>query len=209
MKIAILGPEEASTGDAARRLGNEYLFQMLAMQNVEVMNGYGVKKIVTNCPHVYNTLANEYQDFDGNYEVIHHTSFIDDLIKTGKLKMSGSFDHQVAWHDSCYLGRYHDIYDAPRNVAKAVPGLQLVEMENNKSRGVCCGAGGARFWMEEDIGTRINHNRIEEAAATGAEEVCTACPFCLTMLGDAIKETDRSESLKARDIAEVMLEHLA
>ncbi len=206
---AVLGTEEGCCGDPARRVGHEYLFQMQAPQNVATFQKYEVGKVVTACPHCFNMLANEYPDFglDG-VEVIHHSQLLGELVDQGRLKLKGAEKTKVTFHDSCYLGRHNDIYEAPRKVLSSVQGIEQVEMPRNRREGFCCGAGGGRMFMEEDLGTRINHNRIDEAAATGADEVCTACPFCLTMLGDAIKETDRSDSLRARDIAEVMLANL-
>ena len=207
---AVLGTEEGCCGDPARRVGHEYLFQMQAPVNVETFQKYGVKKVLTACPHCFNMIANEYPDFGlQDAEVIHHSELLSDLVKEGKLTLKPGEKVSMTFHDSCYLGRHNDIYEAPREVLGAVDGIELVEMKRSRREGFCCGAGGGRMFMEEDIGTRINHNRIEEAAGTGAEEVCSACPFCLTMLGDAIKETELSDSLKARDIAEVMLENLA
>jgi len=206
---AVLGTEEGCCGDPARRVGHEYLFQMQAPINVENFKKYGVRKVVTACPHCFNSIANEYPDFGlEDVEVVHHSELLTDLVREGRLKLKEGAPVSMTYHDSCYLGRHNDIYDAPREVLTNVKGIELIEMPRSKREGFCCGAGGGRMFMEEDLGTRINHNRIEEAAATGAEEVCTACPFCLTMLGDAIKETDRSDTLKARDIAEVMLDHL-
>ena len=207
---AVLGTEEGCCGDPARRVGHEYLFQMQAPVNIQTFQKYSVQKVVTACPHCFNMIANEYPDFGlQDVEVIHHSELLSDLVKQGKLKLGAGQSVTMTFHDSCYLGRHNDIYEAPRQVLGAVDGVNLVEMPRNRREGFCCGAGGGRMFMEEDLGTRINHNRIDEAAETGAAEVCSACPFCLTMLGDAIKETDRSESLKARDIAEVMLENLA
>ena len=178
--------------------------------NIENFKKYKVRKVVTACPHCFNSIANEYPDFGlEDVEVIHHSELLTDLVKEGRLKLKEGAPVSMTYHDSCYLGRHNEIYDEPREVLTTGTGIELTEMPRSRMEGFCCGAGGGRMFMEEDIGTRINHDRIEEAAATGAEEVCTACPFCLTMLGDAIKETDRSEKMKARDIAEVMLDHLA
>ena len=206
---AVLGTEEGCCGDPARRVGHEYLFQMQAPVNVGTFQKYNVKKVLTACPHCFNTIANEYPQFGlQDVEVVHHSELLGELVQQGRLKLRGGEKISVTYHDSCYLGRHNGIYEAPREVLGAVEGLELREMPRNRREGFCCGAGGGRMFMEEDLGTRINHNRIEEAAATGAQEVCSACPFCLTMLGDAIKETERSEQMRARDIAEVMLANL-
>ncbi len=206
---AILGKEEGCCGDPARRVGHEYLAQMQIPANIETFQKYKVKKVITACPHCFNSIANEYPDFGlDKVEVLHHSEVLSDLVKEGKLKMTNYENLTVTYHDSCYLGRHNDIYEAPRDVIGTIDSIKQVEMPRNKREGFCCGAGGGRMFMEEDIGSRINHNRIDEAAATGADEVCTACPFCLTMMSDAIKETDRSETLKVRDIAEVMLANL-
>ncbi len=207
---AVLGTEEGCCGDPSRRVGHEYLFQMQAPANVGTFQKYQVGKVVTACPHCFNTIANEYPDFGlEDVEVIHHSELLAELVRDGRLQLKPGAETHVTFHDSCYLGRHNDIYDAPREVLNSVPGVKISEMPRQRREGFCCGAGGGRMFMEEDHGTRINHARIAEAAETGAAEVCTACPFCLTMLGDAIKETDRGESLRARDIAEVMLENLA
>ena len=206
---AVLGTEEGCCGDPTRRVGNEYLFQMQAEQNIATMQKYKVRKVITACPHGYNIIKNEYPDFGlEGVEVYHHSEILADLLRDGRLKVGPGADLKVTFHDSCYLGRHNDVYDAPREVLGAVSGISQIEMERSGRAGFCCGAGGGRMFMEEDIGQRINHNRIDEAAATGADEVATACPFCLTMLADAIKETERSESLAARDIAEVILANL-
>lgn len=203
--FAILGTEEGCCGDATRRAGNEYLFQMQAQHNIQALQKYGVKKIVTACPHGFNTLKNEYPDFGlEGVEVWHHSQLLQSLVAQGRLTLNPDTAHTITFHDSCYLGRHNDEYEAPRQVLAAVGGLHQVEMERSRRGGFCCGAGGARMFMEEDLGTRINHHRIEEAAATGASEVCASCPFCLTMLEDAVKETDRQEQLVVRDIAEVL-----
>jgi Fe-S oxidoreductase len=207
--FGILGTEEGCCGDATRRAGNEYLFQMQAQQNIQAMQKYGVKKVVTACPHGYNTIKNEYPDLGvEGAEVWHHSQLLQQLLKDGRLQVTAEAAHEVTFHDSCYLGRHNDEYDAPRDVLGAVEGLTQVEMPRSRREGFCCGAGGARMFMEEDLGTRINHNRIAEAAQTGASEVCSSCPFCLTMLEDAIKETDRQEDLTVRDIAEVIADNL-
>jgi len=205
---AILGTEESCCGDPARRVGHEYLFQMQAPQNVQTFRKYKVRKVVTACPHCFNTIANEYPDFDlEDVEVIHHSQLLTELVRDGRLTPRPGADLKVTFHDSCYLGRHNDIYEAPREVLAAA-GATATEMVRHHREGFCCGAGGGRMFMEEDLGTRINHARIEEAAATGADEVCSACPFCLTMLGDAIKETNRQEQMQARDIAEVLWERV-
>ncbi len=207
VKIAILGSEEASTGDAARRLGNEYLFQMLAMQNVETMNTYGVKKIVTNCPHVYNTLAHEYPDFDGNYEVVHGTQLVAELVQLGRLTLSQTVELDLAYHDPCYLGRTNGEYDAPRFLLGSVPGLTVREAELSRDRSMCCGAGGGRMWLEEDLGERINQMRFDQLRATGTAEVAVACPYCYSMLSDAQQE-EGLEGARTFDVIELVAEAL-
>ncbi len=202
VKFAILGKEEACTGDPARRTGNEYLYQMLASQNVETLNGYNVKKIVTNCPHCMHTIKTEYPQFGGEYEVVHHSQLIDELIKDGKLNLTEEVNESVTYHDSCYIGRYHGIYDAPRNVIEAVKGTTFKELPRNKSRSVCCGAGGGRFWMEEDIGERINVHRANEAVEMHTDTVANACPFCLIMMRDGINHLEKPQ--EAKDIAEIV-----
>jgi len=206
--FAILGPSELCTGDPARRSGNEYLFQMLAMQNVEVLNGMGVKKIVTQCPHCFNTLLNEYPQLGGHYEVIHHSQLLEWCIETGRLDLSNArLEERVTYHDSCYLGRHNDVYLAPRKVIGSLKGIEIVEMARNGTRGMCCGAGGARMWMEESIGKKVNDERAQEAIATGATRVATACPFCYIMLDDGVKGAGRDESeVKVADISMHLLE---
>jgi len=201
--VAILGPSEMCTGDSARRSGNEYLFQMLAMPNVEMLNTMGVRKIITQCPHCFNTLKNEYPQLGGNYEVIHHSQLLEDLIEAGTLDVSNaSLEERITYHDSCYLGRHNDVYVAPRKVVGSIKGIEIVEMPRNGTKGMCCGAGGARMWMEEDIGTKVNDERAREAIATGASRVATACPFCYIMLDDGVKGAGKDESeIKVGDIA--------
>lgn len=202
--FAILGKEEGCTGDPARRTGNEYLFQMLAAQNVEVLNQYGVEKILTHCPHCLHTIKTEYPQFGGNYEVIHHTQMIDDLISSGKLKLTHEVKEKIAWHDSCYLGRYHNIYESPRNVVRAIPGADLLELPRNRSRSVCCGAGGGRFWMEEHIGERINVHRAREAVSVNPDTVGSSCPFCLIMVRDGVADLGKQDDVATKDIAELV-----
>jgi Fe-S oxidoreductase/nitrate reductase gamma subunit len=206
--VAILGPSEMCTGDSARRSGNEYLFQMLATPNVEMLNGMGVRKIITQCPHCFNTLKNEYPQLGGNYEVVHHTQLLEELIDSGRLDMSNaSLEDRITYHDSCYLGRHNDVYLAPRKVVGSIKGIQVVEMPRNGTKGMCCGAGGARMWMEENIGTKVNDERAREAIATGATRVATACPFCYIMLDDGVKGAGKDESqVKVGDIAIHVLE---
>ena len=208
--VAILGPSEMCTGDSARRSGNEYLFQMLAMPNVEMLNGMGVKKIITQCPHCFNTLKNEYPQLGGNYEVVHHSELLEELIANGTLDMSNAtLDDRITYHDSCYLGRHNDVYMAPRKVVGSIKGVQVVEMPRNGTKGMCCGAGGARMWMEESIGTKVNDERAREAISTGASRVATACPFCYIMLDDGVKAAGVEEgSVKVADIAIHVLDAL-
>ena len=201
--VAILGPSEMCTGDSARRSGNEYLFQMLAMPNIEMLNGMGVRKIITQCPHCFNTLANEYPQFGGTYEVIHHSQLLEHLIDSGKLDISdATLEERITYHDSCYLGRHNDVYMAPRNVVASIKGVDVVEMPRNGTKGMCCGAGGARMWMEETIGTKVNDERAAEAISTGASRVATACPFCYIMLDDGVKGAGKEENeVKVADIS--------
>ena len=208
ISFAILGKEEKCCGDSARRLGNEYAFQMLAMENIEILNEYNIKKIITQCPHCYNTLKNEYPHFDGNYKVIHHTELIFNLLKARKIKIKGKIDNIMCYHDSCYLGRYNDIYEEPRNILKSLSANgNLKEMELNHNKSFCCGAGGGRMWLEETIGKRINIMRAEQSLEIGAELVATACPYCLTMFEDGFKDKN-VENVSTKDIAELVAEHL-
>ncbi len=204
VKFAILGTEEQCTGDPARRIGNEYLYQTLAKGNIETLNRYQVKKIVTACPHCFNTIKNEYKDFGGNYEVFHHSQFIAQLISEGKIKPSKVLDQTVTFHDSCYLGRWNNIYDQPRDVLNSLPSINLVEMKSNHDDSMCCGAGGGRMWMEEKIGKRINIARTEQALATRADIVASSCPFCMTMITDGVKSKDMQDKVKVMDIAELI-----
>jgi Fe-S oxidoreductase/nitrate reductase gamma subunit len=206
--FAILGPSELCTGDPARRSGNEYIFQMLAMQNVETLNGMGVQKIVTQCPHCFNTLRNEYPQLGGNWEVVHHSQLLEALVESGRLDLSAArLDERVVYHDSCYLGRHNDIYLAPRRVIGSLAGIEVVEAERNGNRGMCCGAGGARMWMEETVGKKVNDARSEELIATGATRIATACPFCYIMLDDGVKGAGKDEDeVKVADVAMHLLE---
>ncbi len=204
--FAILGNEEKCCGEAARRMGNEYVYFMLASENIATMNSYGVKKIVTQCPHCFTSLSVDYPQLGGNYEVIHHTELLKRLVDGGRLpQAAGAAPRRVAYHDSCYLGRYNGIYDAPRALLHAA-GDEVVEMQRSHAESFCCGAGGGRMWLEENEGARINAARAEQALATGAEEVCTACPFCLTMLSDGIAA--QSDRVAVRDVAEILAEAL-
>lgn len=212
ISFAILGNEEACTGDPARRAGNEFLFQMMAYQNIQLLNGYGIKKIVTACPHCFNTLKNEYPELGGNYEVVHHTSLLQQLIDEGKirLKEGGSFKgRKITFHDSCYLGRSNNIYEAPRKVLEALD-ASLVEMKRCRSNGLCCGAGGAQMFKEEEKGTtRINWERTKEALDTNASVIASACPFCNTMLTDGTKLNEKENEVQVLDVAELVAQSLA
>jgi Fe-S oxidoreductase len=208
----ILGAEEMCTGDPARRAGNEFLFQMMAFQNIQVLNGYGIKKIVTTCPHCFNTLKNEYPDLGGHYEVIHHTTLLQQLINEGKVKLKGggSFKgKRITYHDSCYLGRANNIYEAPRAVLEALD-AELVEMKRCRSNGLCCGAGGAQMFKEEEKGnTRVNWDRTSEALETGAGIIAAACPFCNTMMTDGVKVNEKENEVQVLDVAELVAQSLA
>jgi Fe-S oxidoreductase len=211
IRFAILGKEESCTGDPARRAGNEFIFQMMAQNNIMVLNNYEVKKIVTTCPHCFNTLRNEYPELGGNYEVLHHATYLQQLIDAGqiRLKEGGAFKgRKITYHDSCYLGRANDIYEAPRKVLEALD-AELVEMKRCRTNGLCCGAGGAQMFKEEEKGsTRINFERGREAVATGAAVIAANCPFCMTMLTDGVKEQGQEDSVKVLDIAELIAQQL-
>ncbi|MCK4427796.1 MAG: 4Fe-4S dicluster domain-containing protein [candidate division Zixibacteria bacterium] len=204
VNFGILGSEEMCCGETARRMGNEYLAQILMQQQIEKFNKYGIKKIITYCPHCFNTFKNEYPQFGGNYQVFHHTEFLWDLIKTKKLKLNTSVQMNVVYHDSCYLGRYNNIYDAPRKLLESIKDIKLSEMKRRKDRSFCCGAGGGRMWMEETLGRRINQMRVDQAVETNASVLATACPYCLTMLGDGIKEKGVEQLISAFDVAELV-----
>lgn len=211
VKFAVLGTEESCTGDPARRAGNEFAFQMLAMQNIEVLNGYGIKKIVTACPHCFNTLKNEYPELGGNYEVLHHSTYLQQLINEGRVKLQGggTFKGQrITFHDSCYLGRANDVYEAPREVLKALD-ADLVEMKRCRTNGLCCGAGGGQMFKEPEKGTKdVNIERIEDALETGAKTIAVGCPFCMVMMSDGVKNKEKEHEIKVVDLAELLLEAL-
>ena len=208
--FAILGEEEMCCGETARRMGNEYLAQTLMQGNVDTMANYKFNRILVTCPHGYNTLKNEYPQFGGKYEVVHHTEFLNELLRAGKLPMPQGLngDGKITVHDSCYLGRYNEIYDEPRDLVKAIPGTELVEMDRIRHKSFCCGAGGGRMWMEETVGTRINEKRAESAIATGASTIGVACPFCLTMFEDGLKAKGEEERIRVADIAELIAREL-
>lgn len=207
IRFAVLGTEEGCTGDPAKRAGNEFVFQMVALQNIETMNNYGVKQIVTTCPHCFNMLKNEYPSLGGKYKVIHHATYLQQLIDEGRIKLSDASvfkGKKITYHDSCYLGRANDIYEAPRKVLEALD-AELTEMKSCKSKGLCCGAGGAQMFKEEEHGTqRINMARTDEALETGAQIIAAACPFCNTMMTDGVKAREKQTQVKVFDIAELI-----
>ncbi len=210
ISFSILGTEEQCNGDTARRLGNEYLADMQIRENVETFKKYQVKKVVTGCPHCFNTIKNEYPEFGYDTEVIHHSEMIQDLLKNNKINPSQvpADAKTTTYHDSCYLGRHNEVYEEPRDSLKKIPGLELKEMPRHKAKGFCCGAGGGRMWLEETIGTRINEDRSEEAIKTGAKTVATACPFCMTMMNDGVKAKAPDAGVQVKDIAEIVSESL-
>lgn len=203
--FAILGVEEPCNGETARRIGNEYLFQTMAQMAVEVLNGYQVRKIITNCPHCFNTFRNDYPQFGGNFEVIHATELVDRLIAEGRLELNGAGQPRaITYHDSCYLGRYNGVFEAPRNILNRLPGVQLREMERSRRFGMCCGAGGGRMWMEEEPTQRVNFRRVEQALETQPDAVAVACPFCMTMIDDGLKSKGLEEKVPALDVMELV-----
>jgi len=208
VKFAVLGPAETCTGDPARRIGNEFVFSMLAQQNVETLNEAGAKKVVASCPHCFNTISREYPQLGGNYEVIHHTQLLARLVAEGRLQPVTAVEEKLTYHDPCFLGRHNKVYTPPREILDAVPGVEATEMHRCKERGFCCGAGGARMWMEERIGKRINTERIEEALALEPDTISTACPYCLVMLGDAVaakkSSGDAPDTLEVVDVAQLL-----
>lgn len=208
-KFAVLGTEEGCTGDPARRAGNEFLFQMQAMANIQVMDGYGIKKVVTACPHCFNTLKNEYPALGGHYEVIHHSEFLQQLIDDGRVRIKGGGEfkgRKITFHDSCYLGRANNIYEAPRKVLESLD-AELVEMKRCRTKGLCCGAGGGQMFKEPEKGKKdINIERIEEALNTGADTIAVACPFCMVMMSDGIKNKEKEDTVKVLDLAELIAE---
>ena len=208
VKFSILGTEENCTGDSARRGGNEYLYQTLAQTNIETLNNYNVKKIVTACPHCFNTLKNEYPQMGGNYDVQHHSDFIDDLVRDGKVEMDPAQvdkmkDRRAVFHDSCYLGRYNEVFEQPRDLVRAATGMDLAEASDHHRTSLCCGAGGAQMWMEEKY-ERVNMKRTEQLLDTGADTIATACPFCITMITDGVKSKSLESDVKVLDVAEIV-----
>ncbi|MGB0521672.1 MAG: (Fe-S)-binding protein [Flammeovirgaceae bacterium] len=209
VKFAVLGPEEACSGDPARRAGNEFLFQMQAMTNIQLLDGYNIKKIVTACPHCFNTIKNEYPQLGGKYEVVHHSAFLQELIDSGRVKVKEGGDFKgkrITYHDSCYLGRINDIYEAPRKVLEALD-ADLVEMRKSKKNGLCCGAGGSQMFKDAEPGSKeVNIARTEQALQTGAKVIAAACPFCMTMLSDGVKNKEKEKDVKVMDLAEIIAE---
>ena len=206
--FGVLGPKESCTGDPARRFGNEYLYQEVAKANIETLKEVGAVKIVATCPHCFNTIKNEYPALGGDFEVIHHAELLAHLVNNGKLTPGGGYAGTVTYHDPCYLGRHNRVFAEPRDVLSAIPGAKQVEMGRCKEKGFCCGAGGARMWMEENIGKRVNMDRTDEALGTGADVVSTACPFCMIMLDDAVQASGRGDDVRVMDISQLVEESL-
>ncbi|MNN18674.1 succinate dehydrogenase/fumarate reductase iron-sulfur subunit [compost metagenome] len=205
IKYAILGTEEKNSGDTPRRMGNELLFQQLCQENITTFHKYGVKKIVTACPHTFNTLKNEYPEFGlKDVAVLHHSELLDSLLRAGKIVPQFAVNERITYHDSCYLGRYNEVYDSPRNVLRALPGAELVEMKRSRENGMCCGAGGGMMWMEERSGKRVNLARTEQALEVNPTIISSACPYCLTMMEDGTKLKEVDDLVKSRDIAELV-----
>ncbi|SHK90957.1 Cysteine-rich domain-containing protein [Reichenbachiella agariperforans] len=210
VNYAVLGPEESCTGDPARRAGNEFLFQMQAMSNIQLLDIYNIKKIVTACPHCFNTIKNEYPDLGGNYEVVHHTTFLQGMLNEGKLKITGGDykGQKITYHDSCYLGRANGVYEAPRELLQSLD-ADLVEMKRCKTKGLCCGAGGGQMFKDAEKGDKeINIDRTEEAIGTGAKVIASACPFCMTMMSDGVKNKEKETEMQVKDIAEIIEESM-
>jgi len=209
VSFAVLGPKEVCTGDSARRTGNEFVFQQLAIQNIENMNNLKVDKIITQCPHCFNTIANEYPQLGGNYQVIHHSQLLTELVQSGRIEVGTSDKpYKITYHDSCYLGRHNDIYTAPREIVGSIGGIEIREMKRQGTQSFCCGAGGGRMWMEESVGKKVNIERSQEAIDTGADEVAVACPFCYIMMDDGVKELGYGDNVKVRDVSLILLDNL-
>jgi len=211
IKFAVLGTEESCTGDPARRAGNDFLFQMQAIGNIQIMNAYNIKKIVTACPHCFNTIKNEYPELGGNYDIVHHSQLLQELIDAGKLKLDGQGDFvgkKITYHDSCYLGRANDVYEAPRLIIQALD-ADLTEMKRSKAKGLCCGAGGGQMFKEPEKGTKdVNIERTEEALATGSKTIAVACPFCLTMMQDGVKNKEKEDEVAVLDVSELVAKQI-